>query len=314
MNEPAQSLGQRLKAERERRAMSTQKAADDMHLDAWVIEALEAGEYQRIGPSVYAKGHLKRYATILGLTPADIAAGYDAPPAVVAASGSVHPGSMLVRTHAERGNLPWAQILSATVVALTIGGIIWWQPWRARSASRPAAAERGTRSAASAASTAGDLSGPAAATQPGEADTAGGPTDAAGAASSGAANPGAASAAGTSAPAANAASTAGAEAVKGAGPAHLRLRFSADSWVEVHDAAGRTVFAGTGRANSVKMIAGDAPLKVYLGFASGVQLELNDRVVAIGPQFMTGDVARFEAGADGVLRRDPAPRAASPHG
>jgi hypothetical protein len=37
-------------------------------------------------------------------------------------------------------------------------------------------------------------------------------------------------------------------------------------------------------------------------------------VVAIGPQFMTGDVARFEAGADGVLRRDPAPRAASPHG
>jgi hypothetical protein len=27
-------------------------------------------------------------------------------------------------------------------------------------------------------------------------------------------------------------------------------------------------------------------------------------VVAIGPQFFAGDVARFEAGADGVLRRD----------
>jgi hypothetical protein len=26
--------------------------------------------------------------------------------------------------------------------------------------------------------------------------------------------------------------------------------------------------------------------------------------VAIGPQFFAGDVARFEAGADGVLRRD----------
>jgi hypothetical protein len=45
-------------------------------------------------------------------------------------------------------------------------------------------------------------------------------------------------------------------------------------------------------------------MRVYLGFASGVQLEINNRAVAIGPQFVAGDVARFEAGADGVLRRD----------
>jgi hypothetical protein len=38
-----------------------------------------------------------------------------------------------------------------------------------------------------------------------------------------------------------------------------------------------------------------------------VQLEINDRAVAIGPQFFAGDVARFEAGADGVLRRDSRP-------
>jgi hypothetical protein len=72
----------------------------------------------------------------------------------------------------------------------------------------------------------------------------------------------------------------------------------------VHDAAGRRAFAGKGRANSVKIIAGIAPMRVYLGFASGVQLEINNRAVAIGPQFVAGDVARFEAGADGVLRRD----------
>ena len=36
----------------------------------WVIDALEADDYERIGPSVYAKGHLKRYAALLGL-PAD---------------------------------------------------------------------------------------------------------------------------------------------------------------------------------------------------------------------------------------------------
>jgi hypothetical protein len=82
------------------------------------------------------------------------------------------------------------------------------------------------------------------------------------------------------------------------------LSFSADSWVDVHDAAGRRVFAGNGRANSVKTIAGIAPMRVYLGFASGVQLEINNRAIAIGTQFLAGDVARFEAGADGVLRRD----------
>ena len=81
-------------------------------------------------------------------------------------------------------------------------------------------------------------------------------------------------------------------------------------------------YAGNGSANSVKTIAGMAPLRVYLGFASGVQLEVNGHVVAIGPQFITGDVAHFEAGADGVLRRDShvaptngaPPRTASPPG
>jgi hypothetical protein len=87
----------------------------------------------------------------------------------------------------------------------------------------------------------------------------------------------------------------------------LRLSFSADSWVDVHDASGKRTFAGNGLANSVKTIAGLAPMHVYLGFGSGVQLEINDRAVAIGPQFFAGDVARFEAGADGVLRRDSRP-------
>ena len=98
----------------------------------------------------------------------------------------------------------------------------------------------------------------------------------------------------------------------GAGHARLRMSFSADSWVDVRDAKGKRVFAGNGRANSVKSLAGEAPLRVYLGFASGVQLEINERAVAIGPQFVNGDVARFEAGADGILRRDS--HNARPHG
>jgi cytoskeleton protein RodZ len=67
MIEPAPLPGTKLKAERERRGLSAQKAADEMHLDRWVIDALEADDYQRIGPTVYAKGHLRKYAALLGL-------------------------------------------------------------------------------------------------------------------------------------------------------------------------------------------------------------------------------------------------------
>jgi cytoskeleton protein RodZ len=97
------------------------------------------------------------------------------------------------------------------------------------------------------------------------------------------------------------------ELTPGVGRARLRLSFSADSRVAVYDYTGKSVFTGYGRANSVKTLAGMAPFRVFLGFASGVQLQVNDRAVAIGPQFVSGDVARFEAGADGVLRRDPRP-------
>ncbi len=67
IDDPARGpTGIQLKAERERRGLSAQKAADEMHLDRWVIDALEADDYQRIGPTVYAKGHLKKYAAIAG--------------------------------------------------------------------------------------------------------------------------------------------------------------------------------------------------------------------------------------------------------
>ena len=48
-----------------------------MHLDRWVIDALEADDYQRVGPTVYAKGHLKKYAALLGLPTTEILAAFE---------------------------------------------------------------------------------------------------------------------------------------------------------------------------------------------------------------------------------------------
>jgi cytoskeleton protein RodZ len=289
MTEGVASTGPRLKAERERRGLSSQKAADELHLDGWVIDALEAENYDRIGPSVYAKGHLRRYASLLGLPADEIMAGYESR-AQAPTAEPVQAPNVRLRTDAPvASDLPWPRIGGLVALLLLILGVLWWKPWHQRSAAPandPSLAESSAAPASGAAET-----------------SAAGAPPAASPAMSGLIPTSLASSPAV-APTPAAAAAADAEAAAGMGRAHLRMSFSADSWVDIHDAAGRRVFAGNGRANSVKTVAGIAPMRVYLGVASGVQLEINDRAVAIGPQFMAGDVARFEAGADGVLRRD----------
>jgi cytoskeleton protein RodZ len=285
MTDAAVTIGPRLKAERERRGLSAQKAADELHLDGWVIDALEAEDYGRVGPAVYAKGHLKRYAALLGLPAAEIMAGYELRSQ---APRTPPPASVRLRTDTPAvSNLPWPQIGGSLAVLLLVLGVIWWKPWHQRGAAPGSAPPVSAAPAAATSGAALNDAANAAATPPS--------TNAAGAA------PAAALAA---APSSAQAAPAEGDATAGAGRARLRLSFSADSWVDIHDALGRRTFAGKGRANTVRTVAGPAPLRVYLGYASGVQLEVNNRAVAIGRQFLAGDVARFEAGADGVLRRD----------
>jgi cytoskeleton protein RodZ len=318
MSEDPQALGRRLKAERERRGMSTQKIAKGMHLDEWVIDALEAGDYQRIGPSVYAKGHLKKYAT----------------PPVPEASAPAQAGSYpepIVRLETPKeGHPAWPRIGTVAAVAILAGGVFWWrETHHGPSVSAPATEPPPQALASSGAVSADAGTLPAGSQEPAE-ETGAAAEDAAPSAVSVAATSGTVAAAPASAvpvsavPASSAPpnGSGAADLTPGVGKARLRLSFSADSWVDIRDYSGKRVFEGNGRANSVKTVAGMAPFKVYLKSASGVQLQLNDRAVAIGRQFMSGDEARFEAGADGVLRRQtpaapggaPETAAVSPHG
>jgi cytoskeleton protein RodZ len=295
MTDLTASAGQLLKAERERRGLSAQKAADELLLDEWVIAALEADDYQRVGAPVFAKGHLKRYAAFLGLPAEAMLAAYES-------SGTRVPrpsaDTVSVRTLSEAPtvpNLSQSQMIGIAAALLLLAAVLWWKPWQrgARAALRspaPASVPAPTGSAEPAL--------PPAVSQPQPKGTPAPP-----AVSATAAAPAPAAGRARGAPVARAAAES-ADAAAGSGRARLRLSFSADSWVDIHDASGRRAFAGNGRANSVKTVAGDGPMRVYLGFASGVQLEINNRAVAIGPQFVAGDEARFEAGADGVLRRE----------
>jgi cytoskeleton protein RodZ len=301
MSDSTESPGPRLRRERERQNLSLQKVADAMRLDAWAVEALENDEYERVGPPVYAKGHLKKYALVLGLPAAELMTAYEsfnsgADSALKpSAAGSTAPapnvrpqGPNAQRQRLNFGELPWGQIGATALLTLLVVGVLLWKPWQHHAVAPPGAPPPLSQSNEPPVAPA---SSPVLAVQ-----------DEAGKADSTGAGTGEAAAAALSAAAgADAAATPGAGEA-GSGHARLRMRFSADSWVDVRDAAGKRVFSGQGRANSVKNISGAAPLRVYLGFASGVQLEINERAVAIGPSFLTGDVARFQAGADGILR------------
>jgi cytoskeleton protein RodZ len=299
MSETAQALGQRLKAARELRGASAQRMGDDMHLDAWVIEALEAGEYERIGPSVYAKGHLKKYASILGVSTAPLEPQAAEPRAPIPIM-RIEPPS--------RVESLWPKVGVAAIV-LAAGGIAWWRPWHRTASLAPAAALPVAESQA------GETRVEPSPAQDSETLSPEAPLATSGAAPGAAESSKPALGPGGAQPPAKAAAPAVAAATQdltpGVGRARLRLSFSADSRVDVYDYSGKAMFTGDGRANSVKTLAGMAPFRVYLGSASGVQLQVNDRAVAIGRQFVTGDVARFEAGADGVLRRDTHPDSAN---
>jgi len=295
MSDPKPTPGSRLKAEREQRGLSAQKAADEMHLDEWVIDALEAGDYARIGPAVYVKGHLKRYAAILGLPVDEIMSDFEPqqPAAPAPAASSIAVASRL-DISPSRVVSPGQAAASLAALLLLIG-VIWWQPWH----QRERAPLRGVPPPSAAAQTPTPAS---AANANLDSDASDGPAAAAVTAQDYA--PRSRAAAGTGG---GTVGSGGATATAGSGRARLRLSFTSNSWVDVRDALGNRAYAGNGSANTVKTIAGTAPLHVYLRSASGVQLEVNGRAVAIGPQFFSGNVARFEAGADGVLRREQTP-------
>ena len=80
--------GELLRAQREQRHLSVQQAAEDLHLDVRLVEALEKNDFEALGPPVYAKGHLRKYAALLGLSPDLVMARYQmlagAPPVTIA--------------------------------------------------------------------------------------------------------------------------------------------------------------------------------------------------------------------------------------
>lgn len=78
----ARGIGARLRGAREKRGLTILQAAEKLHVDARMLEALEAGNFAALGALVYVRGHLRRYAELLGEPPPEPAEQYAAAPAL----------------------------------------------------------------------------------------------------------------------------------------------------------------------------------------------------------------------------------------
>ncbi|MBV8852505.1 MAG: helix-turn-helix domain-containing protein [Sinobacteraceae bacterium] len=300
MHGEVSGIGTRLRAGRDKLGLTILQAAEKLHTDPKILEALEADDFESLGAPVYARGHLRHYAEFVGESVSQLSELYGdtvktAPPpdlTRIARAPSAEESNRLVA--------PALLVLSIFAVA----GAVWWvltlsgqkpHPDQAHIIG-PAAAESAATAAPSEVSPdarpAADSQSPPAA-----------PADAARPHSNSTTPAGAVptastippvSHAGPGAPGTRLASAAPGDADAGAiagAPGNLAgsaavhagrdgqvvLHYGADSWTEVYDASGARLFYDVGAADSVRTVNGALPLRLVLGNASGVTIEVNGR-------------------------------------
>jgi cytoskeleton protein RodZ len=241
--EPVRGIGARLRASRERRGLTILQAAEKLHVDARVLEALEGEDFAALGAAVYVRGHLRRYAELTGESPEQLQAQYDA-----TAQASRPDLTRIPHGEPRERSSPLMLPTLLLVVGVALAGVIWWvlkvPGHTPQAVPVTLAAPVGNDNTAAAESAPGTAATPAAAM-----------------------------------PADTAPATAAAPVV-GPGQTELGLKFSAPSWVEITDANGRRLLSGLIAAGSTRALVGTAPLRVTLGNAPAVRVELNGHAVA----------------------------------
>jgi cytoskeleton protein RodZ len=268
----ATTVGERLRMARDRQGLSLQKVSEDLHLDLPVLEAMEEDRFRALGAPVYARGHLRKYAQLLGLDVEAVLSEYEA-----AHNGPVLPN--LVPNAIEHPAMPPARRGAWLVIALLAGAVVlvgsglWLRLGRSH-AARPETVPVAT-------STAAPEAAPESASQVAVTHVV--PREQP--------RPEAASRLPPVQP----------EAAAGAATLRLHLVFSEDCWVEIYDAGGTRVFYDQGAAATARNVTAAAPLRVLLGNSSGVELVLDGRPLAIPERARYGATARFRVLESGAV-------------
>jgi cytoskeleton protein RodZ len=287
------SIGERLRAGRERAGLSVAAAAEKLHLDIKVIEALEADRFAELGASVYVRGHLRRYADFVGEAGAEMVSSY------TAREARPPPPDLTQIPQSERRADP--RRLVTPIVGLSCAIVLLLAIWFVLAGSHGSSDSSVESSAATPAAV------PDHSISPGAAD---GSVVPAGPAvqgpPAGSVAPPPSGMVGASSEDASAQSKRDSDAQTP--PATVRetrltLNLTNDSWIEIYDDRKQKLFFDVASAGSVQTVSGRGPLKVILGNAAGVTVEVDGKAREIPANAIEGEGARFVVNRGGSLSR-----------
>jgi cytoskeleton protein RodZ len=282
----SEGIGARLRSARERSRLTILQAAERLHLDPDILEALEAENFAALGAPVYVKGHLRHYAELLGESPEALSELYS--------QGARVPPPDLTRVPKpvpdDAGRLVAPAMI--VVIGFAVAGTVWW----GLSLSHRQWLTAGSRPEPVAVSAATPISPQAPAPPPRPARLA----------LTGGAAPVQARAV-VAPPAASASETC--QAAGTTPPSHGEVdavfTYTADSWTDVCDATGRQLIYGLTSGPATRKLEGVPPLIVMLGDASGVTIEVGGRAASISRFVRSNHTARFMIAAGGRVLAAP---------
>jgi cytoskeleton protein RodZ len=272
-SEPQGPLGgERLAEARRKQKISVAGVAKELHLDEQKVRALERNEFDLLGAPVFAKGHLRKYAQLVGVDEGDVMSDYYQ---LNRASGMPPLVSSRARPRREMAPGPWIAVI---VVLIVVATAYWWFT------TMPDAVEEPTTETVTQQPATEPGPEPAAAAEPElivDDD----------------------SSVLESAEAESEADEQTAEPAEPAEPAEdpalddgqirMLLRYTGDCWTEISDAGGRRLFFGLGKDGRTVELSGQAPFNVLFGNADNVVMQVNGVERAIAASERRGRTARL---------------------
>ena len=250
-NEPDGPVGgERLAEARREQQIGILEIAKELHLDEAKVRALEQNDFDTLGAPVFAKGHLRKYAQIVGIDPDDILTDFykmtrtaELPPVV----------SSRPKLRQEISPGPWIALVAILAVA---AASYWWFALRPGSATPPGAEPETIQEETVDLPEQVEDQAEELITESPETPAGGGEATAA------------------EEPEAEAA-TLPPEPVAVNDVTRLSLSFSGDCWTEISDADGRRLFFEMGRAGRTVDLSGPAPISILFGNAENVSLRVD---------------------------------------
>ena len=250
--------GERLAEARRKLQIPVIEIAKEIHLDEYKVRALEGNDFDVLGAPVFAKGHLRKYAQLVGVSEADVMADYYQ---LNRSAGSQPALALRPRSRRTISPGPW---IAAIAVILAVASAYWWFVSREPALERPVAGEiaplpQEEQASAQDGATTDDpeesvdeapitVSDPAPPPVPETIDPS---------------------------------------------QMQLSITYSGDCWTEITDAGGRRLFFALGESGRIINLSGEAPFNVLFGDVANVSLEVNGSSFDIPTSDRRGRTARL---------------------